>query len=197
MHSNSGNIKFTSYSDANDVIEKRFNSLCSRYQENLETSIKGSDFISDSVQLIYYKCHKLNFICGGSYIDSSDWIKNKKATINPKNTDDKRFQYAATVAFNYGETESRPERVSSTKPFVNKYNWEGINYPSKIDDWKTFEKNNPTIALNILYTKEKEICPAYISKIISNCEKQIIILTIPSKEKEGWHYLAVKKLLHY
>ena len=55
MHSNSGNIKFTPYSDANDVIEKRFNSLRSRYQENLETSIKGSDFISDSLQLIYYK----------------------------------------------------------------------------------------------------------------------------------------------
>ena len=58
IHSNSGNIKFTPYSDANDVIEKLFKSLCSRYQENLETSMKGSDFIFDSVQLMYYKCHK-------------------------------------------------------------------------------------------------------------------------------------------
>ena len=39
-----------------------------------------------------------------------------------------------------------------------------MKYPSKIDDWKTFEKNNSTIALNLLYTKEMEICPAYISK---------------------------------
>ena len=60
---------------------------------------------------------------------------------------------------------------------------------SKIDDWKTFQKNNPTITLNILYIKEKEICPAYISKINSNCKKQII----PNEEKEGWHYLAVTK----
>ena len=30
-------------------------------------------------------------------------------------------------------------------------NLKGMNYPSKIGDWKTFEKNNPTIALNILY----------------------------------------------
>ena len=72
------------------------------------------------------------------------------------------------------------ERVSNIIPFINKYNWEGINYPSKIDDWKTFEKNNPTIALNILYNKEKEICSAYISKINSNCEKQIILLMIPN-----------------
>ena len=72
--------------------------------------------------------------------------------------------------------ESRLEGGSSTKPFINKYNWEGINYPSQIDDWKMFEKNNATIALHILYTKEKEICPAYISKINSNCEKQITLL---------------------
>ena len=72
------------------------------------------------------------------------------------------------------------ERVSNIIPFINKYNWEGINYPSKIDDWKTFEKNNLTIALNILYNKEKEICSAYISKINSNCEKQIILLMIPN-----------------
>ena len=32
----------------------------------------------------------------------------------------------------------------------------GINYPSKIDDRKTFEENNPAIALNIFYTKENK-----------------------------------------
>ena len=105
MHSNSGNIKFTPYSDENDVIEKLFKPLRSRYQENLETSMKGSDFIFDSVQLMYYKCRKVNFIRGGSYTDSTDWIKKKKAAINPQNTDDKCFEYAATVALNYEETE--------------------------------------------------------------------------------------------
>ena len=86
------------------------------------------------------------------------------------------------------------ERVSNIKPFTHKHNSKGINYSSKIDDWKTIEKNNATIALKTLYSKEKEICPAYISKINSNCEKQIILLTINIEEKEGWHYLAVKKL---
>ena len=67
---------------------------------------------------------------------------------------------------------------------------------NKTNDWKTFQKNNPAIALNILYVKEKEIIPAYISKIKLNCEKQIILLMIPNKKKEGWHYLAVKIYLH-
>ena len=56
---------------------------------------------------------------------------------------------------NYEEIKWNPERVSNIKPFISKYNWKGINCPSKIGDWKTFEKNNPTIALNILYIKEK------------------------------------------
>ena len=32
MHSGSGNVKFTSYSDANDVIDELFKSIHSRYQ---------------------------------------------------------------------------------------------------------------------------------------------------------------------
>ena len=51
--------------------------------------------------------------------------------------------------------------------------------------------------LLIFCIKEKEICPANISKINSNCEKQIILLMIPNKEKEGQHYVAVKNYLYY
>ena len=42
--------------------------------------MKDSDFICDCVSLLYFKCHKINPNCGGSYIDSQEWIKNKKAT---------------------------------------------------------------------------------------------------------------------
>ena len=37
------------------------------------------------------------------------------------------------------------EKLTKIKRFLNKYNWEGINFPSEKDDWKKFEKNNPTI----------------------------------------------------
>ena len=36
------------------------------------------------------------------------------------------------------------------KPFINKYDWKEINFPSNKKDWNEFEKNNKTIALNIL-----------------------------------------------
>ena len=92
MHSRSNNIEFTSRNDANEIIDELFKSLYSRYQGNLETPMKGSDFIFDFVQLMYCQCHKVYFKCGGSYIDSPDWIKKKKATINQTNTVDKCFQ---------------------------------------------------------------------------------------------------------
>ena len=123
-------------------------------------------------------------------------MKIKKATINPKNEDNKCFQYAATVALSYDEIKCNTERVSNIKPFTNKYNWKGINYLSKIDVWKTFEKNNPTIALNDLYIKEKKIFPGYISKHNSACEKQMILLMNPNQEEEGWHYIAVKRIIY-
>ena len=67
-------------SDVTDeIIGKLFNSLNNRYQNNLQ-SMRGSEFVFDYVQLLYYKCNKIN-LNGGSYIDSPDWIKNKKATI--------------------------------------------------------------------------------------------------------------------
>ena len=53
MHSTSDNIKFTSSNAANEVVDELFESLCSRYQENVETSMRRSDFIFDSVQLMY------------------------------------------------------------------------------------------------------------------------------------------------
>ena len=75
--------------------------------------MRGSEFVFNYVQLLYYKCHRITFNRGGSYIDSPDWIKNKKVTINPINKkDNKCFQYAVTVALNYEEIKKDPQRIT-------------------------------------------------------------------------------------
>ena len=53
MHSTSDSIKFTPYNDAEKVVKELFESLRSKYQDNLETSMRESDFIFDLVQLMY------------------------------------------------------------------------------------------------------------------------------------------------
>ena len=97
--------------------------------------MKGSESVFDYVHLLYYKCHEINPNRGGSYIDSPDWIKNKKAAINPINKKDNEcFQYLLTVALNHEEIKKDQQRIIKIKPFTNKYNWEGINFPSEEND---------------------------------------------------------------
>ena len=67
--------------------------------------------------------------------------------------------------------------MSKIKPIINKYIWEGIDFPSE-KNWKKSEGNNVTIALNVFYAKKEKIYPAYISKHNSSREKQVIILMI-------------------
>ena len=99
-------------------------------------------------------------------MDSHEWLKNKKATINPKNNDDNCFQYALTVALNYQNIKNNPEIISKMKPFVDQYNWKEIDFPSRQKDWKKLQLNNKTTSLNILFVPHstEEIRLAYKSK---------------------------------
>ena len=130
-----------------------------RYQKGLEESMNGSEFLFESVDLLHYELHKTSLIRGKSYRKSPEWVRNKRATINPKNDDDNCFQYATTVALNYSKIANHPERISYIEPFINQYNWKGIDFPSQQIAWKKFEQNNKITALNISYVprKTKEI----------------------------------------
>ena len=77
MHANSDNIETMINDEADEVIKELFDSLKSRYQNNLQW-MEGSEFVFDYVHLWYYKYHKVNLNHGRSYIDFTDWIKAKK-----------------------------------------------------------------------------------------------------------------------
>ena len=170
MYPRSNNAEIIIGTETDDTINKLFESFLKKYQERLETKMEGSNVVFDSVDLLYYSLHKISLNRAGLYIDSPDWIKNKKATINPKNKDNVCFKYAITAALNYNKIRSHPERISSLKPFFDQYNWKDIEFPSQSKDWKKIEQNNKTIALNILFIpyNTKQIRPAYISNIIIN-----------------------------
>ena len=121
MHTKSNNTEIMTGSDTNEVIEDLFESLLRKYQENLEEKMSGSEFIFDGVNVLHYDLNNISLNRGGSYIDSPEWIKNKEATINPKNDDDKCFKYALTVALNYKQIKNNPERISKIKPFIDRY----------------------------------------------------------------------------
>ena len=123
MHSQSDNIETLIGNETGETIEVLFDSFLQRYQKGLEESMRGSEFVFDNVDSFYCKLHKISLNRGGSYIDSPKWLKNKKATINPKNNDDKCFQYAITVALNHEQIKKDPQIITKIKPFIDQYNW--------------------------------------------------------------------------
>ena len=94
------------------------------------------------IMFIYYIINvTINPNCGGSHIDSPDWIK--KEPTNPTNKkNNKCFQYTVTAALNHDELGKHSERITKIKTLINKYNWKQIYFPSEKDDWKNIEKHN-------------------------------------------------------
>ena len=176
---------------------KLLNYSLNHFYQDLKKTYKipyfESEFEFDGIDFSYYSFNKTSIYRGGTYIDSPKWLKNKKSTVNPKNNDDKCFQYAVTLALNLDNINKLPQRVSKIKPFIDQYNWEAIDFPPTNKDWRNLELNND-IALNILYIPHntKKIQLAYRSKNNLTCDKQVILSIITDGEK--WHYLTVKNL---
>ena len=184
INTRSDNIEIIIGDDNDDIIEELFKSFLQKYEENLQNKMKGSDFEFDGVNFLYYDFNKISLNRGGSYIDSPKWLKDKRSKINPKNNDDKCFQYTATLALNLDKIKKDPQRISKIKPFIDQYNWKDIDFPSTSKDWRKFELNNK-IALNISYVPHntRKINVAYKSKQNLTCDKKVISLMITDGEK--------------
>ena len=100
MHSKSDKIEIMIGNETDEIIEELFETLLQRYQERLKESMKGSEFIFDSVDLLYYSFNKISLVRGESYINSSEWLTNKK-----------------------------PNKITKIKSFINQYNWKEIGLP--------------------------------------------------------------------
>ena len=124
--------------ETDEIITKLFKSFLNNYQKEEKILRNGSNFVFESAHSLTYHIHKINLKRGKSYIKSPEWILNKRATINPKNIDNKCFQYAITATLNHQKIKNHPERISNIKPFIDQYNWKGIDFLAGIKDWKKF-----------------------------------------------------------
>ena len=155
MYARSNNEEFMNGSETEEIIESLYRSLLQNYNDNLQEKMKGSDFVFNGINYFYYDFNGVSICKGGSYIDSPKWLKDKKSTVNQKNNDFKCFQYATTLALNFDKVTNHPERVVKVKSFIDKYNWNDINFPTNRKDCNRFEVNNKNVALNILYVPFK------------------------------------------
>ena len=78
--------------------------------------MEGSRFSCKFVSNLSIKCEKEN------KKKKSDWLRYKNSVINPKNLDNRCFQYAFALTQHYKEIKNHSKRVSNLKPFVDIYN---------------------------------------------------------------------------
>ena len=132
--------------NTDDAIGRLFDTLLQRFQQAIETSNdNGSGFTHESVALLYYYFQKINIRRAESYIKSREWIVSKGATINLKNEkDNKCFQYSITSALNCNKTKKIYCR------YIEKLKRVNIDFSSYSRDWKEFEQNNTSVALNVI-----------------------------------------------
>ena len=141
-HSKSDSVKTMWGDDANDAINELISRFLQRYQEGLETKMKGRNFIFNHINSLEYHFNKVSLKRASSYIYQPEWLSHKKSTINPYNHNDTRcFLYAIVVALNYHNIDNNPQRTSNLIPFIPKYNWHNINLSAGHQDYSKFEKN--------------------------------------------------------
>ena len=77
-----------------------------------------------------------------------------KHSNNNINNNNNNFQNALNDVLNYQTIETHPERISKLKPYINRYNWKGIEFPAGSKEWQKIEQNNDTITLNVFYVEQ-------------------------------------------
>ena len=97
----SDNEEIRSGKEANHIINGLLKSFLSNYQNEEKILRNGSNFVFESVNILYYNIHNIKLKRGKSYIKSPEWILYKIGTKNPKNKGNKCFQYSITVALNH------------------------------------------------------------------------------------------------
>ena len=119
MYTRSDNEECMSGDDTNEIIKLLFESFLQRFEGNLQNKMRGSEFEFDGINFFYYSFNKTSIYRGRTYIDSPKWLKNKKSTINPKNNDDKCFQYVCFYHVTYAfRSESTFSSCLNVKEFL-------------------------------------------------------------------------------
>ena len=121
-----------------------------------------SGFSLDNIMHLYINFHRLVLTQSSSYIELPEWLKSKKAMINPQNKYAECFKWAVIAELHHEEIKLHPERISLLKPYENQYNWEGLEFPVWIKEINKSEKNNPGMTVNVLLSNKKSQRKIYI-----------------------------------
>ena len=149
---------------------------------------QSSGWVFEHTIFLDVKTAKYKPLRGSSFIPLPDWIKLKVCCINVKNNDEECFKWAVlSSVFHKDINPKKSNEPSQYKKFSDKLNFNGISFPTKIDEIYLFEKNN-NYAVNVFQIVKKDICPLRISNYH---DRQFINLLLIENEGKN-HYVWIK-----
>ena len=101
---------------------------------------------------------------GSSYVKLPKGLEDKKGILNVQNEDEKCFLWSVLAALHPVRRKDNPHRVGHYKRFERELNVSGIEFPMKVKDISKFERQNPTISINLFGYEEKEL---FLSTLLS------------------------------
>ena len=78
MHTKSNNVEIMMGSETDHIIDEHFEFLLQSYQEGLEESMRGNEFVFTNFDLLHYHIQRISLNRGGSYVNFPKWLNNKK-----------------------------------------------------------------------------------------------------------------------
>ena len=170
-------------------LNELYNKMTGKVLENLATFQQlGSSWVFGKIDSL--EIHTVEYVPlrGSSYIPLPKALADKKAIINLRNKDNQCFKWSVTRGLH--PCEDHPERITKDlKLLAEKLNWDGITFPAALNQIGKFEKQNPTISVNV-FGYENSVYPLRISE--HERENQVDLLLISDGDKQ--HYCLIKNL---
>jgi len=178
-----------------EIVEESFLKLMS--EQDIYAS-KGSGFTLQNIDGLLLGVYKYTPMAGSSYIPLPNMIENKRAIINPQNTDQQCFKWAILAKHVEGLNKHRVGE--NYRQHEEKYIFSGLTFPTPLHQVKIFEKNNPDISVNV-YGLEKKIQPprkyptyeVFPLKVVQN-EKSNHFDLLLTKDEDRSHYTFISNL---
>ncbi|VDI81882.1 Hypothetical predicted protein [Mytilus galloprovincialis] len=176
--------------------------MMEKVKENMTKYMReGSGWTFGSVDRLKIHMNQFSPLKGSSYIPTPSALAKKKAIVNIKNEDDRCFQWAILSALHHEEVDQKnPNRVTQYKKWEDELKFEGIDFPVSLGAIDKFERQNPTINVNVFgfdgvkrgedEEEDLQIYPLRISKNTGSIHADLLFLTGESKQ----HYCWIKNL---
>lgn len=167
-----------------------------------EVMLEGSGFSLCKIEQLKVQVFKYQPLRGSHFIELPKILKNKRAIINLKNTDNECFKWSILAALHYNEVFAKNKNKANDANryfrWSNELNFKGIDFPVRLNQIEKFMQQNEQISINVYYfdSEKKLVCPLFLAgKRVENKHVHLFLLTEPNDHGTAVHNVNVNS--HY